>query len=192
MVLCARLVYGAGAQTTTPRNIGTVSGEPDAVIPHVRFCRGSRPKRNSLKTAKPRGRVLPTRQGNRTTTPCTPAHYGQDASVWLGDRGDRIGEVLRGAVRDPVVGCRSDTRRVYAESHLTPFDFYAQVLDAFGVGVPFQRTQARRQFITLMTDLYQHQGKQPLIVIDEAQSLPQTMIQELRFVLLCRIAGYAV
>ncbi len=78
-----------------------------------------------------------------------------------------------------------------AESHLTPFDFYAQVLDAFGVGVPFQRTQARRQFITLMTDLYQHQGKQPLIVIDEAQSLPQTMIQELRFVLLCRVHSYA-
>ena len=79
------------------------------------------------------------------------------------------------ATRTPVV--------YIAESHLTPFDFYAQVLDAFGVGVPFQRTQARRQFITLMTDLYQHQGKQPLIVIDEAQSLPQTMIQELRFVL---------
>lgn len=70
-----------------------------------------------------------------------------------------------------------------AESHLTPFDFYAQVLEAFGVMVPFQRAQARRQFITLMTDLYQHQAKQPVLVIDEAQSLPQAMIQELRFVL---------
>ena len=56
---------------------------------------------------------------------------------------------------------------------------------------PFQRAQARRQFVTLMTDLYQHQNKQPVIIIDEAQSLPHTMIQEFRFVLLCRVASYA-
>ena len=49
MVLGTRLVYGADAQTTTARHRGKVSGEPDAVIPHVRFCRGSRPKRHSLK-----------------------------------------------------------------------------------------------------------------------------------------------
>ena len=48
MVLGTRLVYGADAQTTTARH-GKVSGEPDAVIPHVRFCRGSRSERNSLR-----------------------------------------------------------------------------------------------------------------------------------------------
>ncbi len=78
----------------------------------------------------------------------------------------------------------SHTPVVYvAESHLTPFDFYAQILEAFGVTAPFQRAQARRQFVTLMTDLYQHQNKQPVIIIDEAQSLPPAMIQEFRFVL---------
>ena len=60
-----------------------------------------------------------------------------------------------------------------AKSHLTPFDFYAQILEAFGVTAPFQRAQARRQFVILMRDLYQHQNKQPVIIIDEAQSLPK-------------------
>ena len=78
-----------------------------------------------------------------------------------------------------------------AESQLTPYDFYTQVLEAAGVTVPFQRSQARRQFILLMTDLYQHQHKAPVIVIDEGQGLPPRMVHELRFILLCRMAGYA-
>lgn len=70
-----------------------------------------------------------------------------------------------------------------AESQLTPFDFYGQVLEAAGVTTPFHRSQARRQFVLLMTDLWQHQHKAPVIVIDEGQGLPPRMIQELRFVL---------
>lgn len=70
-----------------------------------------------------------------------------------------------------------------ADAHLTPFDFYQSVLDAWGVTVPFHRAQARRQFVTLMTDLYQHQHKAPVLILDEAQGLPAGMIQEIRYVL---------
>ncbi len=70
-----------------------------------------------------------------------------------------------------------------ADSHLTPFDFYQSALDAWGIAAPFHRPQARRQFLALMTDLYQHQHKAPVLIIDEAQGLPPVMIQELRYVL---------
>lgn len=70
-----------------------------------------------------------------------------------------------------------------ADSHLSPFDFYQSVLDAWGVSAPFHRPQARRQFVTLMTDLFQHQHKVPVLIIDEAQGLPGVMIQELRYAL---------
>lgn len=70
-----------------------------------------------------------------------------------------------------------------AESQLTPFDFYHQILDGAGVTAAFQRSQARRQFVTLMTDLYQHQHQVPVIVIDEGQGLPPRMVQELRLIL---------
>ena len=76
-----------------------------------------------------------------------------------------------------------------AESRLTPFDFYAQILEMLGIAVPFQRAQARRHFMASMTDLYEHQNKQPILIIDEAQSLPQSMIQELRFVLNTQMDG---
>lgn len=46
----------------------------------------------------------------------------------------------------------------------------------------FQRSQARRQFLTLMTDLFDQQHKVPVLIIDEAQNLPATMLQELRFI----------
>ncbi len=70
-----------------------------------------------------------------------------------------------------------------AESHLTPYDFYSPVLEAAGVTAPFQRSPARRQFLALMTDLYQHQHKAPVIVLDEGQHLPPGMVHEMRFIL---------
>ena len=70
-----------------------------------------------------------------------------------------------------------------ADSPLTPYDFYQTVLDAWGVAAPFHRPQARRQFVTRMTDLYHHQHQAPILIIDEAQSLPGVMVQELRYVL---------
>ena len=76
--------------------------------------------------------------------------------------------------RHPVVYC--------AESRLSPFDFYSIVLEAFGLTPRFQRSQARRQFTTLMMDLYDQQHQVPVLLIDEAQTLPAPMIQELRFI----------
>jgi type II secretory pathway predicted ATPase ExeA len=70
-----------------------------------------------------------------------------------------------------------------AESQLTPFDFYHQILDSAGVTASFHRSQARRQFVTLMTDGFQHQHQAPVIIIDEGQGLPPRMVHELRFIL---------
>ena len=70
-----------------------------------------------------------------------------------------------------------------AESQLTPFDFYGQILDSAGVTAAFHRSQARRQFVALMTDLFVHQHRAPVIIIDEGQGLPPRMVQELRFIL---------
>ena len=77
-------------------------------------------------------------------------------------------------VRHPVV--------YLAESALHPADFYAQVLDAFGVAPRWRRTLARRQFHDLMRDLYSHQGKVPVLICDEAQQLPYTTLQEFRYI----------
>jgi len=106
---------------------------------------------------------------------------GRLFGVITGDIGSGKSSAIRylGAQLDP-----SRNPVVYlAESHLTPFDFYSQVLDLCGLPVPFQRSQARRQFVTLMTDRYLHQHQSLVIIIDEAQALPPSMVHELRFVL---------
>ncbi len=78
----------------------------------------------------------------------------------------------RDPVRHPVV--------YLAESALNPLDVYAGVLDAFGVAPRWRRSLARRQFRDLMTDLYTHQHKVPVLICDEAQQLPFATLQELR------------
>ena len=77
-------------------------------------------------------------------------------------------------VRHPVV--------YLAESALHPTDFYAQVLDAFGVAPWWRRSLARRQFHDPMRDLYTHQGKVPVLICDEAQQLPYATLQEFRYI----------
>jgi type II secretory pathway predicted ATPase ExeA len=69
-----------------------------------------------------------------------------------------------------------------AESALTPTDFYAGVLEAFGVTPQWRRSLVRRQFRDLMPDLYTHQHKVPVLICDEAQQLPFTTLQELRYI----------
>ncbi len=69
-----------------------------------------------------------------------------------------------------------------ADSRLLPRDFYAQVLEHFGVLPARTYSAARRQFQTLMSDLAGAQEKAPVVVIDEAQGLTQEMVQELRYV----------
>ena len=69
-----------------------------------------------------------------------------------------------------------------ADSRLTPAEFYARVLDHFGV--PFGQTQSqrRRQFQALMADIGEGQQKDVTLIIDEAHELNPEMVQELRYV----------
>lgn len=69
-----------------------------------------------------------------------------------------------------------------ADSRLTPAEFYARVLDHFGVAVGLTRSQRRRQFQTLMADLQDGQAKDVTVIIDEAHELTPEMVQELRYV----------
>lgn len=68
-----------------------------------------------------------------------------------------------------------------ADSALSPREFYAHVLQHFGVLPAKTQSQTRRQFATLLTDLAQAQGKSPLIVIDEGHELAAEMVRELRY-----------
>lgn len=69
-----------------------------------------------------------------------------------------------------------------ADSHLTPPEFYARVLDHFGVAPGFTHSQRRRQFQTLLLDLAQVGDQIPIVIIDEAHELMPDMVQELRYV----------
>lgn len=69
-----------------------------------------------------------------------------------------------------------------ADSRLTPPEFYARVLDHFGVAPGFTHSQRRRQFQTLLVDLSQTNDQTPIVVVDEAHELIPDMVQELRYV----------
>ena len=69
-----------------------------------------------------------------------------------------------------------------ADSHLTPSEFYARILDHFGVTPGFTYSQRRRQFQSLLGDLNQSQDKTAIVIIDEAHELMADMVQELRYV----------
>lgn len=71
-----------------------------------------------------------------------------------------------------------------ADSRLTPSAFYRDVLTQFGVAAPFHflSREARRLFEETILDGYRN-GKQPVIVLDEAHLLQSAMLQEVRFLL---------
>ncbi len=69
-----------------------------------------------------------------------------------------------------------------ADSRLTPSEFYAAILEHFGVHPVRNATRRRRQFQVLMTDMAESQAVFPVIMIDEAHELSRLMIQELRYV----------
>lgn len=68
-----------------------------------------------------------------------------------------------------------------SDSGLDGHEFYREVLSQFGVTPAHRRGDVRRQFSHLMLDLYQNQGKAPVIAIDEAHLLAQAMLQEIRY-----------
>ena len=70
-----------------------------------------------------------------------------------------------------------------ADSALRPREFYRLVLEHLGVTPAHAQSGARKQFEAAMLDLSQHQGKNPVLIIDEGQELSALMLQELRYIL---------
>ena len=69
-----------------------------------------------------------------------------------------------------------------ADSSLEPRGFYREVLAQFGITPAFNRRDVRRQFERAFLDASENQGKQPVLVIDEAHLLSSSMLAEVRFV----------
>nr|WP_238937918.1 AAA family ATPase [Anaerobacillus isosaccharinicus] len=79
---------------------------------------------------------------------------------------------------------RTKYRYLYlCDSELTPKLFYREVLQNFGIHPAFRSTEAKRQYQSLMLDIYENERKTPVIVIDEAHHFSEPMLQELRFIL---------
>jgi type II secretory pathway predicted ATPase ExeA len=68
------------------------------------------------------------------------------------------------------------------DSHLTPRNFYHEVLWQLGLTPRFYRGDARRQLHRALQER-DDAGKQPVIVIDEAHLLGRAMLEEVRFLL---------
>lgn len=68
-----------------------------------------------------------------------------------------------------------------SESSLAPKSFYRELLFYFGITPKYLRSEAKRQFSSVVSDFYENQGKTVTIVIDEAHELKGDMLQEIRF-----------
>lgn len=69
------------------------------------------------------------------------------------------------------------------DSSLTPKLFYREVLQNFGIQPAFRSTDAKRQYQSLMLDIYENEKKQIVVILDEAHHFSDSMLQELRFIL---------
>lgn len=69
------------------------------------------------------------------------------------------------------------------DSSLTPKLFYREVLQKFGIQPAFRSTDVKRQYQSLVLDVYENEKKLLVIVIDEAHHFSDSMLQELRFIL---------
>jgi len=65
---------------------------------------------------------------------------------------------------------------------LSPREFYARVLENFGVAPAFNQGRVQQQFQALLDDLGTAQGKTPVLIIDEGQEISAEMVQELRYI----------
>lgn len=69
------------------------------------------------------------------------------------------------------------------DSALSPKLFYREVLQNFGIQPAFRPTDVKRQYQSLMLDIYENEKRLLVIVIDEAHHFSDSMLQELRFIL---------
>jgi len=70
-----------------------------------------------------------------------------------------------------------------ADSSLTPKAFYREVLEQLGLQVPFHARQVRRRYEEAILEAYRRDGRQPVLVLDEAHLLSEPMLQEIRFLM---------
>jgi general secretion pathway protein A len=70
-----------------------------------------------------------------------------------------------------------------ADSSLTPKSFYREVLEQLGLQVPFHARQIRRRYEEAILEGYRRDGRQPVLVLDEAHLLSEPMLQEIRFLM---------
>jgi len=70
-----------------------------------------------------------------------------------------------------------------ADAELNPRSFYRDVLTQLGMQAPFHGREAKRMFEAALLEGYRTQGRQPVIVLDEAHLLAPEMLQEIRFIL---------
>jgi len=78
-----------------------------------------------------------------------------------------------------------------ADSKLTPRHFYKGLLEQLGCEAKFYRGDAKRQLhreIELMRGIH---NLLPVVIVDEAHLLDREMLEEVRFLLLCRGRDYA-
>lgn len=70
-----------------------------------------------------------------------------------------------------------------ADSNLNPRAFYRDVLDQLDLTAPYHSREMKRRFEQALLTAYQQEGKQTVIVLDEAHLLSAKMLQEVRFIL---------
>lgn len=68
-----------------------------------------------------------------------------------------------------------------ADAALNPRAFYRELLAQLGLKPVFHRGEAKRQLDAALLEQARGQGRQPVIVIDEAQLLSHEMLEEIRF-----------
>ena len=78
-----------------------------------------------------------------------------------------------------------------ADSKLTPRHFYKGLLEQLGFEAKFYRGDAKRQLHREIEILRGVHHVRLVTIVDEAHLLDREMLEELRFLLLCRIHRYA-
>jgi type II secretory pathway predicted ATPase ExeA len=98
-----------------------------------------------------------------------------------GDAGMGKTTVVRALLRQlDTVGYRYE---YICDSSLTPKLFYREILDRFGISASSRPTELKRQYQSLLLDMYEQDKKISVIVLDEAHRFSETMLQEIRFLL---------
>lgn len=74
-----------------------------------------------------------------------------------------------------------------SDSSLDPRCFYREALWQLGVSPAYMRSDVKRQFSSFLMDLWESQGKSPVMIIDESHGLSEAMLNEVRYLTNFRI-----